>query len=89
MARVRMNTRLTRNMVEHLKSIWNLAHEPRRRGAAIVRCLRGGHYENARVHDAILRRGLIRESRRHGYARLTAAGMRALGVKATDWRWLP
>jgi hypothetical protein len=71
-----------------LRFIWNVAHAPRTRGRGVARCARGGG-ENASVHDALLRRGLIRESSRRRYTRLTAAGMRILGVRANRWRFLP
>lgn len=76
---------LSLGMLGMLASIWNVAHPPRKRGVGIVRCLKGGHYENARVHDALLCRGLIRESTKRRYTRLTAAGMRVLGVTASHW----
>lgn len=75
-----------------LVSIWNGAHRPRKPGRAIVRHMKGGHYENKIVWEALMRRGLIRESSggRWGYkyGRVTAAGMRLLGVKANRWRYL-
>jgi hypothetical protein len=80
--------KLTSPQASQLKYIWNAAHEPRRRGRGTARCLRGGSYWSRITHEALLRRGLIRESSRRGYTRLTAAGMRVLGVKATEWRRL-
>jgi hypothetical protein len=78
--------RLSRSMLLHLASIWNVAHPPRKPGRAIVRCLKGGHHENAVAHDALLRRGLIRESSRNRYTRVTALGMLVLGVDSGRFR---
>jgi len=80
--------KLTDPQIEMLKHIWNLAHARREHDRGIVRWLRGGHHENQITHDALLRRGLIRESPKSRYTRLTAPGMRLLGVKASAWSWL-
>lgn len=63
--------RLSKVMLEHLRSIWQVY------SGKNVRCLRPTLYENVRTHGALVRRGLIREAE-DGTVLLTEAGIRVL-----------
>lgn len=63
---------LSRNMIESLQFIKQFTG-PR------IKCGRPGHYGNLRVHNALLKRGLIREARdKFHTTTLTERGERVL-----------
>lgn len=65
--------RVSKAMLEHLRYIWQVYSLPN------AACGRPTHYENLRTHDALLRRGLIREE--GGLTMITEAGIRVLAAE--------
>lgn len=64
-----MRNKLSKTMREHLVHTIPLAGGP----GAKVRCRPGGHPENRRTHDALVRRGMLRVDG-DGYVEVTPEG---------------